>query len=46
MVSIYWTLAFINKLDKLATKLGLRRNEFIKAAVNEKIKREQRAKLG
>jgi predicted transcriptional regulator len=40
-VNIYWTPEFVKELDELSEALSLRRNEFIKQAVLEKMEREE-----
>lgn len=42
MVAVYWTPVYVKALDKLAAKLGLKRNEFIKMAVKKEVERVQK----
>lgn len=44
-VSVYWARIFLEGLDSLCRRLSVRRNDFIKEAVREKIQRELK-KLG
>jgi metal-responsive CopG/Arc/MetJ family transcriptional regulator len=46
-VSVYWTEEFIEGLDDIAHGSGMKRNEYIKAAVREKMRKDlNRVKTG
>ena len=40
VVSVYWTPEYLEELDKVCERLSVRRNEFIKRAVEEALTRE------
>lgn len=42
MVSVYWTPAFVERLDAVAEYNSQRRNDYIKQAVKEKLERDEK----
>lgn len=42
-VNVYWKLRYVERLDAAAARKGIRRNDYIKQAVAEKLEKDEQA---